>query len=589
MAKDLAKKIGYRYIDTGAMYRAVTLYCIQNGLFDNGEILNVEELKNAISSIKIDFKFNPETGKSDTYLNGMNVEKDIRTMEVANKVSIVSAVGFVRHAMVVQQKEMGKEKGIVMDGRDIGTVVFPDAELKIFVTARPEVRAQRRLDELKAKGDNASFEEVLENVEKRDLIDSTRAESPLKKADDALILDNSDITIEEQNKWFFRNYELKMKSDRFYAELITEILGNVANQYKDNYDYWRFGIKQEKITWRKIVKKFFTKKLNLRDIHLDITRYKYSFTQLLPYMDGIVNLYETLSDENSKRLLVQLITFRIFGNEKYKLPLSAPELWAGIEKIDRLKSVNDYIKAKYSDRDILLYNFDLNTLNIPVRMYHTTAEIYRSVEIKPYSYQAGNVNIEVQNDDIVLDCGGCWGDTALLFANDINENGHVYCFEFVPGNIEVFNKNVALNPNLKDKITLVPYPLYEESNKALYYFENGPASKVSTEYFSDSQEIKTISIDDFFAQYKLSKVDFIKMDIEGAEPSALRGAIKTLKQFKPKLAISIYHNMDDYVNIAAYLHSLDLGYKFYLKHGTIHNEETILLAIVINDGKNDDC
>jgi len=200
MSKDLAKKIGYRYIDTGAMYRAVTLYCIQNGLFV-GEELNVEELKNAISSIKIDFKFNPETGKSDTYLNGLNVEKDIRTMEVANKVSIVSAVGFVRHAMVVQQKEMGKEKGIVMDGRDIGTVVFPDAELKIFVTARSEVRAQRRLDELKAKGDNAGFEEVLENIKKRDLIDSTRAESPLKKADDALILDNSDITIEEQNEW----------------------------------------------------------------------------------------------------------------------------------------------------------------------------------------------------------------------------------------------------------------------------------------------------------------------------------------------------------------------------------------------------
>jgi len=209
MAKDLAKKIGYRYIDTGAMYRAVTLYCIQTGLF-NGEKLNEEELRKAISSIKIGFKFNPETGKSDTYLNGMNVEKDIRTMEVANKVSIVSAVGFVRHAMVVQQKEMGKEKGIVMDGRDIGTVVFPDAELKIFVTARPEVRAQRRLDELKAKGDHATFEEVLENVKKRDLIDSTRAESPLKQADDAFVLDNSDITIEEQNEWLLRNYKLRI-------------------------------------------------------------------------------------------------------------------------------------------------------------------------------------------------------------------------------------------------------------------------------------------------------------------------------------------------------------------------------------------
>jgi len=200
MAKDLAKKIGYRYIDTGAMYRAITLYCLQNGLF-RGEMIDTEGLKKAITNIKIDFQFNPETGKSDTCLNGQNVEKEIRTMEVADKVSIVSTIGFVRHAMVVQQQEMGKEKGIVMDGRDIGTVVFPNAELKIFVTARPEIRAQRRLDELNAKGETVSFEEVLKNVEKRDLIDSTRAESPLKQADNALVLDNSDITIEEQNEW----------------------------------------------------------------------------------------------------------------------------------------------------------------------------------------------------------------------------------------------------------------------------------------------------------------------------------------------------------------------------------------------------
>ena len=210
MAKDLAKKIGYSYVDTGAMYRAITLYCLQNDLFA-GEKLDICRLEKAISHIKIDFQFNPEAGKSDTYLNGQNVEKEIRTMEVSGKVSIVSTIGFVRRAMVAKQQEMGKAKGIVMDGRDIGTVVFPNAELKVFVTARPEIRAQRRLDELKAKGEITSFEEVLENIQKRDLIDSTRTESPLKKAGDALVLDNSDITIEEQNKWLLEkimNYEL---------------------------------------------------------------------------------------------------------------------------------------------------------------------------------------------------------------------------------------------------------------------------------------------------------------------------------------------------------------------------------------------
>lgn len=198
MAKDLAKMLKYNYIDSGAMYRAVTLYCLRNNLFE-GDSPNETALKKQIDQIHIDFRNNETTGKSDTYLNGENVEKEIRSMEVADKVSPVAAVGFVREALVRQQQEMGKNKGIVMDGRDIGTVVFPDAELKIFVTARPEVRAQRRLTELVAKGENASFEEVLQNLSKRDYIDTTRKDGPLRQAEDAVVIDNSDITIEEQN------------------------------------------------------------------------------------------------------------------------------------------------------------------------------------------------------------------------------------------------------------------------------------------------------------------------------------------------------------------------------------------------------
>ncbi|MDR0546271.1 MAG: (d)CMP kinase [Dysgonamonadaceae bacterium] len=205
IAKDLAKTIGYTYIDSGAMYRAVTLYCMQNGLFQ-GDNLDLEGLQEEIDQIGITFVKNPETGRADTYLNGINVEKEIRSMAVADKVSPVAAVGFVREAMVRQQQAMGLVKGIVMDGRDIGTVVFPDAELKIFVTASPEIRAQRRLNELKAKGETATFEDVLQNLAKRDYIDSTRKDGPLRQADDAVVLDNSDLTIEEQNRtvlnWF---------------------------------------------------------------------------------------------------------------------------------------------------------------------------------------------------------------------------------------------------------------------------------------------------------------------------------------------------------------------------------------------------
>ncbi len=200
MAKDLARKIGYIYIDSGAMYRAVTLYCLQHDLIRDGKI-DEEKLRNQIPDIHIEFRLNPQTSLPETYLNGTNVEKEIRTMEVSNNVSPVSALAFVRHAMVEQQQEMGLKKGIVMDGRDIGTTVFPQAELKIFVTASPEVRAQRRVDELTAKGDPVSFEEVLENVKSRDHIDQNRAESPLRKADDALLLDNSHLTIAQQDAW----------------------------------------------------------------------------------------------------------------------------------------------------------------------------------------------------------------------------------------------------------------------------------------------------------------------------------------------------------------------------------------------------
>jgi cytidylate kinase len=208
MAKDLAKMVKYNYIDSGAMYRAVTLYCLRNNLFE-GDSPNEPALKKQIDQIRIDFRHNETTGKSDTYLNGENVEKEIRSMEVADKVSPVAAVGFVREALVKQQQEMGENKGIVMDGRDIGTVVFPDAELKIFVTARPEVRAQRRLAELAAKGENVSFEEVLQNLAKRDYIDTTRKDGPLRQADDAVVIDNSDLTIEEQNAWMLRLFKEK--------------------------------------------------------------------------------------------------------------------------------------------------------------------------------------------------------------------------------------------------------------------------------------------------------------------------------------------------------------------------------------------
>ena len=206
-AKDLAREIGYIYIDSGAMYRAVTLYCLENGLFLADGQIDTDRLEREIDHIRISFRLNPKTGRPDTCLNGQNVEDRIRTMEVSARVSPVAALPFVRQALVAQQQEMGREKGIVMDGRDIGTTVFPDAELKVFVTASPEIRAQRRYDELKAKGQPADYDDILANVKQRDDIDQHRAVSPLRRADDALLLDNGEMSIEEQKEWLLEQYK----------------------------------------------------------------------------------------------------------------------------------------------------------------------------------------------------------------------------------------------------------------------------------------------------------------------------------------------------------------------------------------------
>ncbi len=198
MAKSLAKYAGYIYVDTGAMYRAVALFAIRNGWITD-DSMDETELRNHVSELKISFKTN-DIGVQETYLNGENVEREIRSLEVGNGASRVSTLGFVREELVRQQQAMGVEKGVVMDGRDIGTVVFPEAELKVFVTSSAEVRAQRRYDELVQKGENVSFDAVLANVKERDERDTGRAESPLRKADDAIVIDNTAINLEEQNE-----------------------------------------------------------------------------------------------------------------------------------------------------------------------------------------------------------------------------------------------------------------------------------------------------------------------------------------------------------------------------------------------------
>ena len=204
-AKAIAAKLGYIFIDTGAMYRAVTLYALEQGAIVEG-VVDGERVEQLLGEVEISFRFNSERGASDIYVNGAYAEDRIRGIEVSNCVSKVSSIGAVREKLVAMQQQMGSERGVVMDGRDIGTVVFPDAELKIFMTADPKVRAERRYKELTAKGDEVTMEEILENVISRDQADMTRAISPLRRAEDALELDNSYMSVEEQMAWFMERY-----------------------------------------------------------------------------------------------------------------------------------------------------------------------------------------------------------------------------------------------------------------------------------------------------------------------------------------------------------------------------------------------
>lgn len=206
MAKDLAREVGYIYVDTGAMYRAVTLFAMRNDVFDAEGNIDETRLRALLPDVKLTFQLNNETKLPEVCLNGENVERYIRTLEVSQHVSPIAALPFVREKLVEQQQAMGNEKGIVMDGRDIGTVVFPNAELKIFVTASAEIRAQRRFKELETKGMPADFDEILQNVEQRDYIDTHRETSPLRQADDALVLDNSHLTIAEQKVWLMEKF-----------------------------------------------------------------------------------------------------------------------------------------------------------------------------------------------------------------------------------------------------------------------------------------------------------------------------------------------------------------------------------------------
>jgi FkbM family methyltransferase len=364
----------------------------------------------------------------------------------------------------------------------------------------------------------------------------------------------------------------------FATALFQELMTNLYNDWDDNHDHYRFGPQLEHSP--KGIKGAIVKFVNSNNYY-NVKEYTDKVLQKInsynEYLSGFENLYNLLADEASKQLLIKVLAYRILGKRKVKLPLNKPDFWNTVEKIRKnYTSEDDFITVE--QMNLKLQKIQLRELGYQLELYYVPEGIFYDYVFQCYSYLPANVKI--QPGDIVIDAGGCYGDTALQFAHDTGTSGHVFSFEFIPSNKTIWQKNVDLNPNVKPQITLVDRPLWDASNLDVFYKDAGPGSKVSfTKDFEPDGIVKTITIDELVASGQAKKVDFIKMDIEGAELKALHGAVETIKFFKPKLAISLYHSPEDFGTIPAFIHNLNLGYKFYFNHYTIHQEESVLFAI----------
>lgn len=351
-------------------------------------------------------------------------------------------------------------------------------------------------------------------------------------------------------------YSCNLRKERFAYKLVKDILECYNNYYIDNFDYERFGnqIDREHICRRD---------------HFYIS----------DNIERFCSLYSQLNDRHSKYLLTRILLFRLIGNKKIKLPLCKINYFKSLEKLDNLKIDNNSITSNF--KNMPFYTFDITSLGYPIKLLYYRAGIYTNFILKQYEYQYTRIPIKINTNDIVIDAGGGYGDTALRFSYEVGKKGKIYSFEFVPKNLLIFEKNLNINKELSKNIEIIKKCIFDKSGELLFCCENGPGSKVEkVKINQDDYLVESLSIDDFVEQNRIERIDFIKMDIEGSELAALIGSENTLKKHKPKLAISIYHKISDFCDIIEFLQSLNIGYKFYLNHYTIHSEETILYAKV---------
>ena len=372
-----------------------------------------------------------------------------------------------------------------------------------------------------------------------------------------------------------------MSSD-FYRNLLYKIMSSLPNDFEDNYDEERYGAEKrpETLTGKLYNTGLITKRFYNKSNQISLFKNADNLVND-PLFSKLDALYNQLSNIESKDLLIQLVSYKLLGHKKVKLPLNTSEYKNLLLKCEELleQKSNNSEWGKDNKSGVGLYN--LAPLGYDLKVTFTKIGVLTDFILEQYKYTSSGKEIEVNKGDVVIDCGGFWGDTALYFASKTGKTGKVFTFEFIPGNLNFLQKNLAQNADIAQNIQLVPHPVWEQSDLNVYYVDRGAASSITmTPPEEKAQIIKSKSIDTLVTEQGLKRVDYIKMDIEGAEPFALRGAEQTLRNFKPNLAIAIYHSLSDFVQIPEYISNLGLGYKFYLGHFTRHEEETILFATI---------
>ncbi len=366
--------------------------------------------------------------------------------------------------------------------------------------------------------------------------------------------------------------------NEFYEQLITTCYNNIHRFYINNYDEKRFGKRSISELFVLYIYKFIY--FLLRLIKSPFLKIQNNYHRLENNLLNISNynyLYDLLENKESKDLLIKICAFNILGNEKIKI-FNKKEFFKPINELKKQIISKDTINLSFLG--FKLNYFSLKEIGYNIELFSNLLGVHTCYVMEHYAYKTNDALIKVEKNDYVIDAGACYGDTSLYFADLVGEKGKVFSFEFIPENIDVLKKNLSINPSLISRIQVVKNPLWSDSQTELYFENNGPASCYSLGKNDKALNYKTISIDDYVEKNSISKINFIKMDIEGSEIEALKGAINTIKKHKPKLAISLYHKISDFKEIPQFINSLNIGYKFYLAHRTIHCEETLLFAIV---------